>query len=341
MRFKWTWSGLIVLVLLLIIPAGKAEALLVVFSPQETIEQADLIIAGTVMERSYQDDERRVTIAIEQVLKGSSEEKFLRLEYKKSVIYGWTGFDFPEPGVKILLLLKGSKEEGYWPAGELNYVAVIREDQVQELYHGSVIGHNTMTWMPQDYAQAYAAFYQSCRAAEGIFSITVVNLDDDMEQEIVAHIDGGVHLGQFLVFDKDFQGNYKLITEQDWKLERWDPDHPLSIDGKKVFQVITRDGGTGVDSLTVHLFYLHQNEFIEAWQHTILERSVFAGQCWQKVSGHQIDLYYNNKRLYTWETAFHYRLAADGITPEGGIKVEKTTRVYVFNGTKFVQAGLN
>ncbi len=367
MRIKWIFSGLAILAVLLILPAGEAEARLSVASPQGMIEWADLIITGTVAERDYEDEQRQVTIEIDQVLKGSTGEKRLQLTYMKDVIYGWTGFDFPEPGVKIMLLLGGSPEIGCWPAGDLNFVAVIQDGQVQELYHGSQIGSNDQLWTPQDYALAYDAFYQSHRLAENMdesglitkeqiaamiktqgchdmeyyyfdgLSYEAANLDDDADREILARIDGGVHLGQFFIFDEGSDGEYKLIAEKDWKVEEWDLNHPADIDGNMVFRLITRSGGTGADIYTTHLCYLHQNHFTEAWQGTMLERSVFGRAYFEKVCGYQIDLYSDNKRLYAWETTLGYQLEDDRVTPSGDIKTETFTRVYIFNGTEFIQ----
>ena len=39
-------------------------------------------------------------------------------------------------------------------------------------------------------------------------SYDFVNMDDDADWEIVAKIDGAVHLGNFFIFDKDSSGDY-------------------------------------------------------------------------------------------------------------------------------------
>jgi hypothetical protein len=167
---------------------------------------------------------------------------------------------------------------------------------------------------------------------EGL-SYDVSNLDDDADWEIVAQIDGGVHLGQFFIFDKDSNGNYKLITEQDWKVEQWDFDNPIEIEGKKLFKLVTRTGGTGIDVFNVHLWYFEQGEFVEAWQGILKERSMMAGPetFSMKVGGYQLDP--EGNRLYVWETT--HQLGQDGVTPQGDLKT--VTKVYLFNGTSFIK----
>jgi len=167
---------------------------------------------------------------------------------------------------------------------------------------------------------------------EGL-SYDVVNIDADNELEVVAKIDGAVHLGQFFIFDKDSAGEYRLITEQDWKVETWDFDNPLEIEGKKIYKLVTRTGGTGIDIFTVHLWYLEQGKFSEAWQGVLLERSMSLTPetYYKKVGSYQVDE--EGKQLYAWETT--HQLGEDGVTPIGDFKTY--TKVYLFNGTTFMQ----
>ena len=86
----------------------------------------------------------------------------------------------------------------------------------------------------------------------------MTNLDDDNDLDIVAKIDGAVHLGQFFIFDKDVRGDYQMAVEKDWKVEncyfentssaagisdssycKWkigNFDNHIEIDGKKLFR---------------------------------------------------------------------------------------------------------
>lgn len=162
-------------------------------------------------------------------------------------------------------------------------------------------------------------------------SYDFVNMDDDADLEIVSKIDGAVHLGNFFIFDKDSSGDYKLITEQEWKVEEWDFRNPIEIDGNKLFKLVTRTGGTGLDIFNVHLIYLEQENFVDAWQGTLLERSTaFPGSYYKKVGSYQFDA--EGERLYAWETTC--QLEQDGLTPKG--EFTTTTTVYLFDGEKFI-----
>jgi hypothetical protein len=170
-------------------------------------------------------------------------------------------------------------------------------------------------------------------------SYTVTNLDTDPEEEILAKIVGGVHLGTFFIFDQDAAGAYRLITEQDWKVDEWYFHHPLEIAGKKMFQLETRTGGTGISICTMHLCYLEHGKFIEAWQGTLQE------ECWQpqgsfgsfflRIGSCQVDRS-DSYRMYVWENTWQYQLAPDGRSPQGDVKTTAALTVYSFDGTHFV-----
>lgn len=164
-------------------------------------------------------------------------------------------------------------------------------------------------------------------------SYELVNIDSDSDLEVLAKIDGGVHLGQFFIFDKDADAEYQLIAEQDWKVENWDVDNTIEIEDKKIFKLVTRTGGTGLDIFNVHLWYLEQGKFIEAWQGILLERSVIAvlipESYYKKAGSYQADV--EGKRLYAWETT--HQLEEDGVTPKGEVKT--ATAIYLFDGTVF------
>jgi hypothetical protein len=164
---------------------------------------------------------------------------------------------------------------------------------------------------------------------EGL-SYELVNLDNDADLEIAAKIDGAVHLGHFFIFKQDLLGKYKLITEQSWKVERCNFRNPLEIEGKKLFEVVTRTGGTGLDIFDVHLVYLEDGTFVEAWQGTLFERSAaLPGAYYRRIGSYQVDREANY--LYAWETT--HQLEQDGVTPKGEGKT--TTNCYLFDGSFF------
>ncbi|MBC7348005.1 MAG: hypothetical protein H5U00_11260 [Clostridia bacterium] len=162
-RKRWWCSFLLSGVLLLLLPT-VAGARLLVSSPEETLQSADLIITGTVMAREYGEAERRVTVEVDEVLKGDFRADELSLARQKNPVCGWAGFDFPAPGTQVFLLLCGEAEQGYRPARDLNYVAVVEGDRVTGLYRGFNVGINGRRWSREDYAAAYDAFYRSRRS---------------------------------------------------------------------------------------------------------------------------------------------------------------------------------
>lgn len=159
-------------------------------------------------------------------------------------------------------------------------------------------------------------------------SYVEVQLDTDSELEIIAGIDGGVHLGQFFVFDSGADGEYKLIAEKDWKVEQLHPGMAKDVELKMIFETVDRTGGTGVDVYEAHLWYLDNGEFKEVWNGWLKGRnamlagghSLLAGS-YQVIEGW----------LYHWETVF--KLADDDVTRTA--PPQTTLKVYRFNGEVF------
>ncbi|MDH7479420.1 MAG: hypothetical protein QHH02_05370 [Syntrophomonadaceae bacterium] len=138
-----------------------ASARLSVSSPEGTLDGAQLVVVGEVAERDYRDTKRRVVVRVDEVIKGTYGKERLTLEMDQNPIYGWAGFDFPEPGAKVFLLLRGEEQCGYWLARDLNCVAGVNEGRVTGLYNGRKIGINESSWTAEDYARAYDEAYQA------------------------------------------------------------------------------------------------------------------------------------------------------------------------------------
>ncbi|TCO67710.1 hypothetical protein [Marinisporobacter balticus] len=168
---------------------------------------------------------------------------------------------------------------------------------------------------------------------EGL-SYELVNLDNDPELEVVAKIVGGVHLGQFFIFDKRQDERYHLITEQDWKIESWNLSNPIAnhveVGNKKIFEIVTRTGGTGIDIYKVYLWYIEQGKFIEAWQGILKDRSSFRDDYLFKIGNYQFND--ENDRIYAWLSSYKYQ--SDGVTLKE--KFGTNTMIYKFDGTHFV-----
>lgn len=165
---------------------------------------------------------------------------------------------------------------------------------------------------------------------EGL-SYRTTNLDTDDDLEVVAGIEGSVHLGQFFIFDKHPEGKYLLIKEENEKVEQWKLENPIELDGKKLFEFISRTGGTGVDTYETHLWYLDQGKYVEAWKGKLQDRSIFQGIYSLVVGGFRVNP--ETKRLYTWESFSEYQEDGDKM-PE---PVKTVTTLYRFDGTRFVK----
>jgi hypothetical protein len=145
--------GMLTLVLLfLIVSFSKTtEAKLSIVPPQEMIEQSSLIIIGTVMKKEYSEEQRQVSISVESVVKGKTKQKEIHLKRDKPVMYGWLGFDFPETGTRIMVLLQ--QNDQLTLTGDVNAVAVLDGNNVK-LYNGSTMGQ----WTPEQYEETYKAY---------------------------------------------------------------------------------------------------------------------------------------------------------------------------------------
>lgn len=162
---------------------------------------------------------------------------------------------------------------------------------------------------------------------EGL-SFALADLDGDGDMEVLAKIDGGVHLGQWFIFDQQADGTYQLITEQDLKVESWGLDQPAAWQDHRMFAMTTRTGGTGTSSTYAHLWYLHKGEYTEVWRGLIKETTHQPGGEVRKViGGYTVD----QGTLHHWTT--ETLLAEDGSTPVAPPKT--ILNVYEFTGGAF------
>jgi hypothetical protein len=145
--------GMLTLVLLfLIVSFSKTtEAKLSIVPPQEMIEQSSLIVIGTVTKKEYSEEQRQISISVESVVKGKTQQKEIHLKRDKPVMYGWLGFDFPETGTRIMVLLQ--QDDQLTLTGDVNAVAVLDGNNVK-LYNGSTMGQ----WTPEQYEESYKAY---------------------------------------------------------------------------------------------------------------------------------------------------------------------------------------
>jgi hypothetical protein len=135
-------------------------------------------------------------------------------------------------------------------------------------------------------------------------SFELANVDQDAEPEVLARIDGGVHLGVFFLFDKQSDGSFTLIFERPWHVYSWNLT-PIEVDGpegpKQLYQIISRTGGTGVDVKEAHLMYMNDSGvWTEAWSGTLKTRSIFQDNEHLVMGGYQLND--DNGQLIYWQT---------------------------------------
>ncbi len=159
-------------------------------------------------------------------------------------------------------------------------------------------------------------------------SFEMIDLDGDGIEEVVAAIDGGVHLGNYFIFKRDAAGNYQLIFESPWKVESLKLAEPHQVGDKLLYETVERTGGTGLSIEIVHLWYLEQGRIVEAWAGTVKEmNAMMPGEYSLAVAGYRIQ----DNVLYVWRTLSP--LEDDAETVHG--TVETTMTAFEFDGTVF------
>lgn len=162
---------------------------------------------------------------------------------------------------------------------------------------------------------------------EGL-SYELIDLDGDGEAEVVAAIDGGVHLGHYFMFDRDAKGNYRLIFESPWKVETLKPGAPVRVGDKLLYETVERTGGTGLDVEIVHLWYMEEGRVVEAWKGITKEmNAMIPGSYSLTVAGYHIQ----DDVLYFWRTLS--LLEDDAETIQGAPAT--TMNTFVFDGVSF------
>lgn len=204
-------------------------------------------------------------------------------------------------------------------------VYVYASDNIRLIVDGNEVNIELVkSWIMEQGAEEDSSYY-----FDGL-SFEVVNLDEDDDLEIIATIDGGVHLGQFFIFDKA-DGKYKLIAEKPQKIEKVNLLPSINLDGKKFFALIERTGGTGLDIYYEHIAYLEDRKLQIAWTGVQKERDANLGLYNLRIGNYQ----YNpeNQLLYTWESRFEHDIETMDILENKGT----VTKIYQFVDGKFVE----
>jgi len=168
----------------------------------------------------------------------------------------------------------------------------------------------------------------------GAVRYVAVNLDNDTALEVVARVQGAVHLRQFFVLDPLGGNRYRLIAERAWNVVRWNLSVPEEVAGTRLFTVVERTGGTGLDSEIAHLWYVSRGAFVEAWQGVLSEYRGQFQQVQRILGGFRIDP--GQRQLRYWHTV-------DRLDLETAVSIHNsattTSTLYVFDGTRFVTPG--
>lgn len=159
----------ILLCLLFVAAGGNAvQARLLVFSPDEILESADLIVEGAVTAAAADENERQYAVTVNCVLKGELSGETVDLTVGRCLPHREPPEALPDEDETVLVLLRGNPEEGWRLATDLNAVALVAGGKVTELYHGSNIGLNDAAWTKDEYVKAYDAFYQANRPGKTV-----------------------------------------------------------------------------------------------------------------------------------------------------------------------------
>ncbi len=164
-----------------------------------------------------------------------------------------------------------------------------------------------------------------------------VNIDEDIEPEVLARIDGGVHLGDFFIFDKQADGSYQLIFEQPWQVESWSMERFRAEGMNPIFNIVTRTGGTGIDVIESHLMYMDDaGVWTEAWKGTLKDRSAFQDKYHLVIGSYQFND--DHGELFYWQTEMDASLEDDQqeeYQQEGDLKTSMT--VFTLQQGKFIE----
>ncbi|TKI57012.1 hypothetical protein E8L90_16925 [Brevibacillus antibioticus] len=168
------------------------------------------------------------------------------------------------------------------------------------------------------------------------------NVDNDSELEVIATIEGGAHLGHFFIFDKQSAEQYKLVTEQPWRVadsgfDESVPDigvkEPVAeIDGKVLYQTIVADGGSGLSSRTAYLWYLENGKFTVAWNGEIRLTSTFQNNNVVEIGTYDID----EDNLFYFSNSYKINTEDKKAQPE----IKQTAAIFKFNGQTFKRSTL-
>jgi len=150
----------VIVALILVSMPSNARAMLVALSPDRLLSGSDAIIVGVITSRVETGRSLDVTIRVERILMGAVGARTVDLSVGPYIPGANPPDAFPTEGTRVFVALRGSQDEGWRLASDLNAVAMVENGHVTALHHPTEIGIDDERWSPDDYVLAYDQFYR-------------------------------------------------------------------------------------------------------------------------------------------------------------------------------------
>lgn len=162
MRRGYLWFTVLLLggFLLTAVMILPAQALLMVYSPEDMLQRADNIVVGTITKVFDEDHQQTARIEVEKELKGTLEEDVITVAESDSMPLAGAPDVFPEKGSRVFLVL-AEDDNSFQLASGMNAVALVKNGHVTNLYNGSNVGINGKQWTVSDYVEEFDDYYHN------------------------------------------------------------------------------------------------------------------------------------------------------------------------------------
>lgn len=163
--------------ILLILGTSPLAAKLIVFAPEEMLEQAQFILIGEVKELR-QDPQPEFVLQVETVYKGEIGMALIAVPLQENFGISPTNeisIEPPKVAARMLLLLKVNEFGRLAPVGDLNWAAYVSENRVSSLY----LGVAAQQYEEADYINAFNLFLSENPGKD----VPKLPVDEDSEVE--------------------------------------------------------------------------------------------------------------------------------------------------------------
>lgn len=146
------------LFLLIILFAGQnISALMAGAEPKIMVENSDLIIVGTVIDKSLNGDYVNSKVSVDRILKGKTTKKYIDITTSAQTHVDVVTYGFPDKGTKVMLLLRNEHL-----FADFNNIAIVKSNKVK-LFDGISFGYNGANWSQSLYEKEYDKLLQNNR----------------------------------------------------------------------------------------------------------------------------------------------------------------------------------